>query len=90
MVYNNKIEAIKAVRAIGSNVTLTRAEDGRVYLNPSNLGLKDAKDLVEAIMELGAKYSLDEGLAQLARLQTEQDARRLALAENRLRDEVRF
>lgn len=69
MVYTNKIEAIKAVRAIGANVTLTKAEDGRVYLNPNNLGLKDAKDLVEAIMELGVAQALSEGATRLRQLE---------------------
>jgi hypothetical protein len=68
--FKNKIDAIKAVRDIGrggGKATLESVEGNPgiyqiVQTEVTTLGLKDAKDLVEAIMDLGAATILAAGL----------------------------
>jgi hypothetical protein len=61
--YANLIEAIKAVRMLPQ--TATRIEkniDTGHYEIVSTIGLKDAKDMVEAVMELGVQRFLADEL----------------------------
>lgn len=62
MKFANIIEAIKALRVMPmTNARIEKRDDGR-YEILSTIGLKDAKDMVEAIMELGVQRFLDDEL----------------------------
>lgn len=100
MVFNNKIEAIKRVRAIGYNVTVTPNDRGELVINKDIVCLKDAKDIVEAIMELGFQQALSEGARRLRQLEAagatenEHEARLRALAHRNwqpdVKDDIKF
>jgi|SRR3954471_5506084 len=67
--FDNKIEAIKAVRAIPlAEITLERnASSGQLELYRAPMGLKESKDMVEAIMALGVRQFLADALFDLKR-----------------------
>lgn len=72
MPFANKIEAIKAVRSLKVTVgtpecTLIPNTDRYEIRVPAYnmLGLKDAKDLVEAIMDMGVKSYLEQQLSDI-------------------------
>jgi len=77
MIYNNKIEAIKAVRALAHKISVAQNDRCEWVLQPSS-DLRTAKELVEAIMELGA---------QEARVETERLRSRVRAA---LEEDIRF
>jgi len=73
MKFEGKIAAIKAVREIGSQVRVQRNEEtGRLELIPG-IGLKEAKDLTEAIMALGVESYIIEIGGILSRYAKDQE-----------------
>lgn len=67
MKFATKIDAIKKLRQLGSVQELhisQNLETGRYEIENSSahLGLKDAKDIIEGMMELGVRYFLEEEL----------------------------
>ena len=58
MKFNNLIEAVKAVREVAARVTIERDDSGH-YVVRCGVGLKDSKDLAEAIMALGVRRFLE-------------------------------
>ena len=61
MRFDGKIPAIKAVRDLGSRVEIVKDENTGKFVIQPNMGLKDAKDLVEAIMDLGVRMFILNG-----------------------------
>ena len=59
MKFNNLIEAVKAVRDMAHKVNITQNEQTLVWEIRPGFGLKDAKDLAEAIMALGVRRFLE-------------------------------
>ncbi len=98
MRYANKIEAIKALRSIVSPLEIVMAvpvgsSTERAVVQSKYLGLKEAKDLVEDIMALGAdddQYSRTNSLAEEnARLRHALNGTQDSIADNhRLRAKV--
>ena len=66
MKYNNKIEALKAVRSVNVLAPKIEKEDSGKYVVVFDyISLKTAKDMVEDIMALGVKYHLEGELLKL-------------------------
>ena len=59
MKFNNLIEAVKAIKLAASKATIEKDETNR-YVVRCGIGLKDTKDLVEAIMAFGVRRFLEE------------------------------
>jgi ribosomal protein L7/L12 len=61
MEFNGKIAAIKAVRSGNQEFQVVKSlETGRYEIVASYMGLKEAKDMVEAIMRLGVREWLND------------------------------
>ena len=73
MVNDNKIDAIKAVRALGYGKfeVVRNPETGVQEIHNKVTSLREAKDLVEDIMALGVTYFLKDQLIEQARKQKE-------------------
>lgn len=59
MTFTNKIEAIKALRALAESVTFSvvKGEGNTFIVKRDYLGLKDCKDFIEAVMAFGVRDS---------------------------------
>lgn len=75
MKFDNKIEAIKALRNIPRGTAEISIATGKptLVVSGGGLGFKEAKDLVEAICEMGVQYHLSRQRNDILRefLQTE-------------------
>jgi hypothetical protein len=74
MIVRGKIEAIKALRTASSQVQIFKnQETERTEIIPG-LGLKEAKDLVEAIMDMAVQEFLQRETERIARLRATTDS----------------
>lgn len=67
MKFTNKIEAIKAVRNAGIPKVDFDNATSRYYITTITHGLKEAKDIVEAIMSLGVYIHMEKQRIEIER-----------------------
>ena len=66
MKFDNLIQAVKALRAIPQGTpAVTQVAGGGFHISGPSIGLKDAKDIVEACMALGVQRFLEDHSAPI-------------------------